>query len=76
MSSRRLLSTSFVIAALAGSPAVLGAPLPPRHRTQDGPLGMKFVRLPKGTFYMGWDGPEKPGKKTEIKEDFEWRSTR
>ena len=21
----------------------------------DGPLGMKFVKLPKGTFYMGWD---------------------
>ena len=31
---------------------------------------MKFVKLPKGTFYMGWDGVKK-GKKTEIKEDFE-----
>ena len=31
---------------------------------------MTFVRLPKGTFYMGWDG-EKNGEKTEIKEDFE-----
>jgi formylglycine-generating enzyme required for sulfatase activity len=31
---------------------------------------MTFVRLPKGTFYMGWDG-EKKGVKTEIKEDFE-----
>jgi eukaryotic-like serine/threonine-protein kinase len=28
------------------------------------------VRLPKGTFYMGWDGKKK-GVKTEIKEDFE-----
>jgi formylglycine-generating enzyme required for sulfatase activity len=31
---------------------------------------MTFVRLPKGTFYMGWDGRKK-GVKTEIKEDFE-----
>ena len=31
---------------------------------------MTFVRLPKGTFYMGWDGTKK-GVKTEIKEDFE-----
>ncbi len=31
---------------------------------------MTFVRLPKGTFYMGWDG-QKKGMKTEIKEDFE-----
>jgi len=32
---------------------------------------MTFVRLPKGTFYMGWDGYMKKGTKTEIKEDFE-----
>jgi formylglycine-generating enzyme required for sulfatase activity len=31
---------------------------------------MTFVRLPKGTFYMGWDLGKK-GTKTEIKEDFE-----
>src|SRR5258707_3740717 len=31
---------------------------------------MTFVRLPKGTFYMGWDGNSK-GVKTEIEEDFE-----
>jgi len=41
---------------------------PPKPK--DGPLGMKFVPLPKGTFYMGWDGKKK-GVKTEIKEDFE-----
>jgi formylglycine-generating enzyme required for sulfatase activity/tRNA A-37 threonylcarbamoyl transferase component Bud32 len=33
-------------------------------------IPMTFVRLPKGTFYMGGGGG-KPGKKTEIKEDFE-----
>jgi formylglycine-generating enzyme required for sulfatase activity len=33
---------------------------------------MTFVRLPKGTFYMGWTGvPFQRAKKTEIKEDFE-----
>src|ERR1700751_3351284 len=37
---------------------------------KDGPLGMKFVPLPKGAFYMGWDGRKK-GVKTEIREDFE-----
>jgi formylglycine-generating enzyme required for sulfatase activity len=31
---------------------------------------MTFVRLPRSTFYMGWDGTNK-GVKTEIKEDFE-----
>jgi len=37
---------------------------------RDNSLMMTFVRLPKGTFYMGWDG-QKKGTKTEIKEDFE-----
>ncbi len=32
---------------------------------------MTFVRLPKGTFYMGWDGKPGSAKKTQIKEDFE-----
>ena len=32
---------------------------------------MTFVRLPKGTFYMGWDGDAGRAMKTEIKEDFE-----
>jgi formylglycine-generating enzyme required for sulfatase activity len=37
-------------------------------------LVMTFVRLPKGTFYMGWgsfDSPGTKGVKTEIPEDFE-----
>jgi formylglycine-generating enzyme required for sulfatase activity len=39
---------------------------------RDNSVLMTFVRLPKGTFYMGWDGhwPFK-GVRTEIKEDFE-----
>jgi len=32
---------------------------------------MKFVSLPKATFYMGWDGDKTKGVKTEIKEGFE-----
>jgi formylglycine-generating enzyme required for sulfatase activity len=39
-------------------------------RERDADILMTFVRLPKGTFYMGWDGAKK-GVKTEIKEDFE-----
>jgi formylglycine-generating enzyme required for sulfatase activity len=37
---------------------------------RDTSVPMTFVRLPKGTFYMGWDG-QKKGVKTQIKEDFE-----
>ena len=32
---------------------------------------MKFVKLPKGTFWMGWDSDFKQSKQVEIKEDFE-----
>jgi serine/threonine protein kinase/formylglycine-generating enzyme required for sulfatase activity len=38
---------------------------------RDNSVLMTFVRLPKGTFYMGWDGRKGSAKKTEIKEDFE-----
>jgi serine/threonine protein kinase/formylglycine-generating enzyme required for sulfatase activity len=41
---------------------------------RDNSVLMTFVRLPKGTFYRGWDDSVKPpakGVKTEIKEDFE-----
>jgi formylglycine-generating enzyme required for sulfatase activity len=66
MSSRRILLMSCLAAALTAS--TVGAE-PPKAR--EGPLGMKFVSLPKGTFYMGWDGTKGSAKKTEIKEDFE-----
>jgi formylglycine-generating enzyme required for sulfatase activity len=39
-------------------------------KLKDGPLGMKFVPLPKATFWVGGGGGN-PGKKTEIKEEFE-----
>jgi serine/threonine protein kinase/formylglycine-generating enzyme required for sulfatase activity len=37
---------------------------------RDDSVLMTFVRLPKGAFYMGWDG-RRTGVKTEIKDDFE-----
>jgi formylglycine-generating enzyme required for sulfatase activity len=40
-------------------------------KPKDGPLGMKFVPLPRGTFYMGWESGKKKLKQTEIKKDFE-----
>src|ERR1022692_1286351 len=66
MSARRLVLVFGLAAALPAS--TVGAE-PPKPR--EGPLGMKFVPLPKGTFYMGWNGKEGSAKKTEIKEDFE-----
>jgi formylglycine-generating enzyme required for sulfatase activity len=32
---------------------------------------MKFVKVPKGTFWMGWDSTNKQSKQVQIKEDFE-----
>ena len=61
----RLFVTSAVV--LAGADPAAAQPPKPR----DGPLGMKFVPLPKGSFYMGWHGDKGSGRKTEIKEDFE-----
>src|SRR5262249_54033056 len=40
-------------------------------RERDDSVLMTFVRLPKGTFYRGWDGTPGSAKETEIREDFE-----
>jgi formylglycine-generating enzyme required for sulfatase activity len=71
MSSRRILFMSCLVVALAGAFSAVGAPVPKRVKPKDGPLGMKFVPLPKGTFYMGWNGKKGSAKKMEIEEDFE-----
>jgi formylglycine-generating enzyme required for sulfatase activity len=63
-----------LIVVLTGAFAVAAAPLPTRTAPREGPLGplgMKFAPLPKGTFYMGWDGEKGKANKTEIKADFE-----
>ena len=65
------LASCIVVADLTGALAVAAAPLPKRTGPREGPLGMKFVPLLKGTFYMGWDGEKGSAKKTEIKADFE-----
>jgi formylglycine-generating enzyme required for sulfatase activity len=66
LSHRVLVASCLVVAALTANPA-LAQPAKPK----DGPLGMKFVPLPKATFYMGWNGERGSARKTEIKEDFE-----
>jgi len=72
MSSRRILFLSCLVVALAGGFSAVGAPAPAEPpKPKDGPLGMKFVPLPKGTFYMGWNGEKGSASKTEIKADFE-----
>ena len=70
MSHRVLVASCLVVAALTANPA-LAQPAKPK----DGPLGMKFVPLPKATFYMGWNGEKGSAKKTEIKKDFELGAT-
>src|SRR3954470_12776184 len=66
LSHRVLVASCLVVGALTVNPIWAQAPKP-----KDGPLGMKFVPLPKATFYMGWNGTKGSAKKTEIKEDFE-----
>lgn len=65
----RLSSCCFVtlLAVFAHNNTALSQPPKPN----DGPLGMKFVPLQKGTFFMGWSGGKGTAKETEIKEDFE-----
>jgi formylglycine-generating enzyme required for sulfatase activity len=60
------LAMTTVLACLAVPARAADPPKP-----KDGPLGMKFVPLPKATFYMGWDSKDKKATKTEIKENFE-----
>ena len=63
MSSRRILIASCLYVALAA----VGAPAAEPVKPKDGPLGMKFVPLPKATFYMGWNGEkEKKGDATRF----------
>lgn len=61
----RILSVLAVMAAWTGSHAVA------QPKPKDGPLGMKFVPLPAGTFFMGWNGQPGSAKRVEIAEPFE-----
>jgi formylglycine-generating enzyme required for sulfatase activity len=44
-----------------------------REKASQGPLvaAMKFVKVPKGTFWMGWDSHDRQCKQVQIKQDFE-----
>jgi formylglycine-generating enzyme required for sulfatase activity len=66
MSSHLLVCASCLIAVVSANSVWAEPPKP-----KDGPQGMTFVPLPKGTFYMGWNGEKGSAKKTEIKENFE-----
>jgi len=67
MFTRVLLSALGLGVALSAA----GAQAPQAVKPREGPLEMKFVRLPKGTFYKGWHGDDWPTEKAQIKEDFE-----
>ena len=67
----RVLVASCLVMVLPVALATVGTAQAQPPQPKDGPLGMKFVPLPKGTFYMGWNGQKGSAKKTEIKEDFE-----
>ncbi|MFO0935123.1 MAG: formylglycine-generating enzyme family protein [Gemmataceae bacterium] len=66
MSSKSTLVYSLWAFVFIANPSYAQTQLP-----KDGPLGMKFVALPKGTTYMGWDGTKGSSKSIEIKSDFE-----
>ena len=62
-------STVRIVAEAEGVKATADVRVLVTKQRQD-PLGMKFVKLPKGTFYMGGGGGM-AGKKKEIEADFE-----
>ena len=64
----RLVFACFLLTVLTSNAAPVPKNIP---GPKNGPVGIKFVPLPKGTFYMGWNGTEGSAKKTEIQEDFE-----
>jgi formylglycine-generating enzyme required for sulfatase activity len=67
--SASLAAVALFILTLLGGAGGIASAAPPEPK--DGPLGMMFVPLPKGTTYQGWNGKKGSAKKTEIKEDFE-----
>ncbi len=67
LSHRMLVASSYLVLAALTANAAIAQPAKPK----DGPLGMKFVPLPKATFYMGWNDLKDSAKKTEIKDEFE-----
>jgi len=60
-----------------GTPPLAGeyerrSPAAPRvGKDQDPIAAMRFVKVPRGTFWMGWDSKGQQSKQVEIKQDFE-----
>jgi formylglycine-generating enzyme required for sulfatase activity len=72
MVRQQLIANALILALLAALP-LLGAAPRPGDQDKDDPLitAMKFVKVPRGTFWMGGGSSEPPTKQVEIKEDFE-----
>jgi formylglycine-generating enzyme required for sulfatase activity len=69
--SRRACWLAMVAFVLVPALPLLGNPA--GGKDKDDPLiaGMKFVKVPKGTFWMGWDSLSKQSKQVQIPKDFE-----
>ena len=63
LSNRVLVASCLVVAAQTANLGWTQAPKP-----QEGSLGIKFVPLPKATFYMGWNGTKGSAKKAHPRE--------
>ena len=73
-SGRLVVDPDFKMGMTKKGPPVTGEYERPSDRPkekEDLVAAMKFVKVPKGTFWMGWDSDKKESKQVEIKEDFE-----
>jgi formylglycine-generating enzyme required for sulfatase activity len=70
MTRQSHIGISVVIGLLAALPLLRGAG---GGGDKEDPLiaAMKFMKVPKGIFWMGWDSQTKQSKQVEIKDDFE-----
>jgi formylglycine-generating enzyme required for sulfatase activity len=69
----RFTACSLVLLAFLLTPTMSARGVPSGGKGKDDPLiaAMKFVKVPKGTFWMGGSSTKAPTRQVEIKEDFE-----
>jgi len=74
-SGRLIVEPDFQMGMVKKGPPVTGEyerPAPPGPKVkEDLIVSMKFVKVPKGTFWMGWDSDKKQSRQVEVKQDFE-----
>ncbi len=74
-SGRLIVEPDFSMGIAKKGPPVTGEyerPSPPGPRDREEMIAaMKFVKAPRGTFWMGWDSAEKQSRQVEIKQGFE-----